>query len=60
MDDFIGIFDSGIGGLTVYSKIVEAFKNENIVYIFSLFSKRQCITGSRCFYILLVFVNIKV
>lgn len=26
MDDFIGIFDSGIGGLTVYSKIVEAFK----------------------------------
>lgn len=33
MDDFIGIFDSGIGGLTVYSKIVEAFKNENIVYL---------------------------
>ena len=49
MDDFIGIFDSGIGGLTVYSKIVEAFKNENIVYIFSLFSKRQCITDGRCF-----------
>ncbi|MBS5852876.1 MAG: glutamate racemase [Staphylococcus sp.] len=33
MDDFIGIFDSGIGGLTVYSKILEVFKNENIVYL---------------------------
>lgn len=33
MTDFIGVFDSGIGGLTVFSAIKEAFKNENIVYL---------------------------
>lgn len=33
MKNFIGIFDSGIGGLTVYNKIKECFPNENIVYL---------------------------
>ena len=33
MEDFIAIFDSGIGGLTVYSKIKELLPNENIVYL---------------------------
>lgn len=33
MKDFIGIFDSGIGGLTVYNTIKEKFPNENIVYL---------------------------
>ena len=33
MKDFIGIFDSGIGGLTVYNTIKENFPNENIVYL---------------------------
>ncbi len=33
MKDFIGIFDSGIGGLTVYNIIKEYFPNENIVYL---------------------------
>ena len=29
---YIGIFDSGIGGLTVVKAIMEALPNENIVY----------------------------
>ena len=29
----IGIFDSGVGGLTVFSKIKNEFPNENIVYL---------------------------
>lgn len=33
MKNFIGIFDSGIGGLTVYNTIKEKFPNENIVYL---------------------------
>ena len=33
MKDFIGIFDSGIGGLTVYNTIKNKFPNENIVYL---------------------------
>lgn len=33
MKSFIGIFDSGIGGLTVYNSIKENFPNENIVYL---------------------------
>lgn len=33
MDNFVAIFDSGIGGLTVYSKIKELLPNENIVYL---------------------------
>lgn len=33
MKDFIAIFDSGIGGLTVYSKVKEMLPNENLVYL---------------------------
>lgn len=33
MKDFIAIFDSGIGGLTVYNKVKELLPNENIVYL---------------------------
>ena len=29
----IGIFDSGIGGLTVYKEIIKKFPNENIIYV---------------------------
>lgn len=31
-NNYIGIFDSGIGGLTVYKKLKEMMPNENIVY----------------------------
>lgn len=31
--DAIGIFDSGVGGLTVFTKIKSEFPNENIVYL---------------------------
>lgn len=31
-DTFIGVFDSGIGGLTVVKSIVETMPNENIIY----------------------------
>lgn len=31
-NDYIGVFDSGIGGLTVVRSIVEAMPNENIIY----------------------------
>lgn len=30
--DFIGVFDSGVGGLTVVKSIIETMPNENIVY----------------------------
>lgn len=30
--DFIGVFDSGVGGLTVVKSIIEAMPDENIVY----------------------------
>lgn len=33
MKDFIAIFDSGIGGLTVYDTIKKDFPNESIVYL---------------------------
>lgn len=33
MKDFIAIFDSGIGGLTVYNTIKKIFPHENIVYL---------------------------
>ncbi len=33
MNDFIGIFDSGIGGLSVYDTIHKELPNENIVYL---------------------------
>lgn len=33
MKDFIGVFDSGIGGLTVFKIIEENLKCENIVYL---------------------------
>ena len=34
MDDRpIGIFDSGIGGLTVFSEIIKALPSENIIYL---------------------------
>ena len=29
----IGMFDSGVGGLTVYKEIRKKFLNENIVYL---------------------------
>ena len=29
----IGIFDSGVGGLTVFSEIIKTLPNENIIYI---------------------------
>lgn len=29
----IGMFDSGVGGLTVYKEIRKKFPNENIVYL---------------------------
>ena len=29
----IGVFDSGIGGLTVLDKLIEIFPNENFVYV---------------------------
>src|ERR1700730_6815615 len=32
-DDPIGIFDSGIGGLTVLQKIIEVLPRENTVYL---------------------------
>jgi len=32
IDDAIGVFDSGIGGLTVVKKIAEKMPNENIIY----------------------------
>lgn len=31
-DSYIGVFDSGIGGLTVVKSIVETMPNENIIY----------------------------
>ena len=31
-DSYIGVFDSGIGGLTVVKSIVESMPNENIIY----------------------------
>ena len=33
MKDFIAVFDSGIGGLTVYNTLKEKFPKENIVYL---------------------------
>ncbi len=33
MKDFIAVFDSGIGGLTVYNTLKEKFPMENIVYL---------------------------
>lgn len=33
MRDFVAIFDSGIGGLTVFNKVKELLPNENIVYL---------------------------
>lgn len=33
MNDFIGVFDSGIGGLTVFDVLKETLKDENIVYL---------------------------
>lgn len=33
MKDCIGVFDSGIGGLTVLKKVREAFPNENYIYL---------------------------
>lgn len=30
--DFIGVFDSGVGGLTVVKSIIETMPDENIVY----------------------------
>ena len=32
-DRAIGVFDSGIGGLTVLHKIIEALRRENTVYL---------------------------
>ena len=32
-DDPIGIFDSGIGGLTVLQKIIEVLPRENTIYL---------------------------
>src|SRR5918992_185657 len=32
-DDAIGVFDSGIGGLTVLQKVIEILPNENTVYL---------------------------
>ena len=32
-DSAIGVFDSGIGGLTVLHQIIEALPNENTVYL---------------------------
>lgn len=29
----IGIFDSGVGGLTVFSEIIKALPNENVIYL---------------------------
>ena len=29
----IGIFDSGIGGITVFSEIANDFPSENIIYL---------------------------
>ena len=31
--DFIGIFDSGVGGLTIYKEIRDLLPNENILYV---------------------------
>ena len=31
--DFIGIFDSGVGGLSVWLEIVRLLPNENTIYI---------------------------
>ena len=31
-EKYIGVFDSGIGGLTVVKSIVETMPNENIIY----------------------------
>ena len=31
--DFIGIFDSGVGGLTIYKEIRKLLPNENVVYV---------------------------
>ncbi len=31
--DFIGIFDSGVGGLTIYKEIRKLLPNENILYV---------------------------
>lgn len=33
MKDFIGIFDSGIGGLSVYETIKNTLPNENLIYL---------------------------
>lgn len=33
MSDFIGIFDSGIGGLSVYETIKSTLPNENLIYL---------------------------
>jgi glutamate racemase len=32
-DDAIGVFDSGIGGLTVLQKMIEILPSENTVYL---------------------------
>ena len=32
-NSYIGVFDSGIGGLTVVKGIVESLPNEKIVYL---------------------------
>ena len=29
----IGIFDSGVGGITVFSELVKALPNENMIYL---------------------------
>ena len=31
-DNYIGVFDSGIGGLTVAKSIIQKMPNENIIY----------------------------
>jgi len=33
MSKYIGVFDSGVGGLTVVKEIIKALPNENIVYL---------------------------
>lgn len=33
MSKYIGVFDSGVGGLTVVKQIIKALPNENIVYL---------------------------
>ncbi|MBI4029085.1 MAG: hypothetical protein HY376_01845 [Candidatus Blackburnbacteria bacterium] len=32
-DQSIGVFDSGVGGLTVAKEILETLPNENIIYL---------------------------